>query len=96
MRDEEVTSRPLLLALPEAEGDKIDGLHPETLVKKVHGPLRGSAMREVQDFMQTKVQEMLRDVSVCKEGIGGGTSISVCACVRGFSRCVRVSVRGSL
>ena len=34
MRDEEVTSRPLLLALPEAEGDKIDCLHPETLVKR--------------------------------------------------------------
>ena len=53
-------------------------------------------MREVQDFIQTKVEEMLRDVNVCKEGIGGGTSISVCACVRVFSRRVRVSVRGSL
>jgi hypothetical protein len=95
MRDEEVTSRPLLLALPEAEGDKIDGLHPETR-QKVHGPVRGSAMREVQDFTQTKVEEMLRDVDVCKEGIGGGTSISVCACVRGFSRRVRVSERGGL
>jgi hypothetical protein len=93
MRDEEVTPWPLLLALPEAEGYKIDSLHPKTR-QKVRGLLKGASMRKVQGFIKPKLRKCSEMSRCACKGIGGRNK---CCCVRlcegVLSACASISVR---